>query len=73
MVALLLLLIALVYTYVFIPNLTAWGLLFNQYSVDVTMPSAMKIWHTAYWALEIVKFAIAGTLLRWHYRSSCSI
>ena len=69
----LLLLIALAYTYIFTPNLTAWGLLFNQYSAEATMPSAMMFWHGGYWFLEISKFAIAGTLLRWHYRSTCSI
>jgi hypothetical protein len=68
-----LLLIALVYTYIFIPNLTAWGLLFNQYSSEATMPTAMMFWHGGYWLLEISKLAIAGTLLRWHYRNSCSI
>ncbi len=71
----LLLLIALAYTYFFTPNLTAWGLLFNQFSSgDITaMPTAMKYWQGSFWFLEVMKFAIAGTLLRWHYRSSCSI
>ena len=69
----LLLFIALAYTYIFIPHLTASGLLFNQYSSQTTMPSAMIIWHGIYWLLEITKLLLAGTLLRWHYRSSCTL
>jgi hypothetical protein len=69
----LLLLIALAYTYIFTPNLTAWGLLVNQYIGEAGMPSTMMFWQGGYWLLEIIKFAIAVTLLRWHYRSSCSI
>ena len=69
----LLLLISLAYTYIFIPNLTAWGLLANQYIGEAGMPSTMMFWQGGYWLLEITKFAIAGTLFNWHYRSSCSI
>ena len=68
-----LLLISLAYTYMFIPNLTAWGLLTNQYTGEAGMPSTMMFWQGGYWLLEITKFAIAGILLSWNYRSSCSI
>ena len=73
LLAIVLLMIALAYTYVFVPHLTAWGLLFNPYGGQTVMPSAMIYWQVGYWLLEIVKFTIAGILLNWHYRSSCSI
>ena len=71
--AIALLFIAFAYTYLFIPNLTAWGLLFNPAGGQTAMPSAMMYWQGGYWLLEVIKFTIAGVLLNWHYRSSCSI
>jgi len=68
----LLLAIALAYTYVFTPHLTAWGLCLNQFDVNQTMPTNMISWHEGYWFLELVKYILAGTLLRWSYQGLLS-
>lgn len=64
----LLLLIALSYTYLFIPNMSAWGLCLNQFSINTTMPKAMISWHEGYWLLEALKYSLGFTLLRWNYK-----
>ena len=75
MFAIALLVIAFAYTYLFVPQLSAWGLLFNPYGAQgqTVMPSGMMYWQVGYWVLEIIKLTIAGILLNWHYRSSCSL
>jgi hypothetical protein len=62
-------LIALAYTYLFIPNLSAWGLCLNQFNTVPTMPSAMILWHKGYWILEALKYCLGITLLRWSYNN----
>lgn len=70
--SLILLIIALAYTYVFTPHLTAWGLCLNQFNPSQMMPEGMISWHKGYWVLELVKYALAGTLLRWSYQGLLS-
>lgn len=65
----LLFLIALAYTYLFIPHLSAWGLCLNQFNTIETMPSAMILWHKGYWILEALKYGLGITLLRWSYQN----
>ncbi|BAQ62661.1 hypothetical protein GM3708_3067 [Geminocystis sp. NIES-3708] len=65
----LLFLIALAYTYLFTPHLSAWGLCLNQFNTIETMPSAMILWHKSYWILETVKYGLGITLLRWSYQN----
>lgn len=64
-----LLLIALSYTYLFIPNMSAWGLCLNQFNATTTMPKAMISWHEGYWILETLKYSLGFTLLRWGYEN----
>jgi hypothetical protein len=66
----LLFLIAVAYTYLFIPHLSAWGLCLNQFNTVTTMPSAMISWHEAYWVLEVLKYGLGVTLLRWSYNNN---
>jgi hypothetical protein len=60
-----LLLIALAYTYIFIPNLTGWGLSLHQFGTTVEMPKSMIVWQGGYWVLEGIKFILGITILRW--------
>lgn len=69
----LLLVIALAYTYVFTPHLTAEGLCLNQFSDDLGMSPEMILWHQGYWVLELCKYLFCGVLFRWSFQNSCSI
>ncbi len=69
----LLLLIALAYTYVFIPEMSAWGLSINQFSASSQMPSEMISWHEGYWFLEGVKYLLVINLFRWCYNTTCPV
>jgi hypothetical protein len=69
----LLLLIALAYTYVFIPEMSGWGLSLNQFSATTEMPSEMISWHEGYWFLEGVKYLLVINLFRWCYNTSCPV
>jgi len=59
--------IALIYTYILTPEMSALGLQLNLFE-PATTPAAMSQMHWAYWLLEISKLAISGTLLGWCYR-----
>ena len=63
-----LLLIPLAYTYLFTPNLSGWGLSLHQFGVSSEMPEQMLVWHGGYWFLEIVKYVLGITILRWCYQ-----
>jgi hypothetical protein len=68
-----LLAIPLVYTYILTPEMSSLGL-----SLGVTNPisqdmSTMTLMHGIYWVLEISKLIIGSILLRWFYRSSCTL
>ncbi|MBL1209044.1 MAG: hypothetical protein FWJ34_04765 [Geminocystis sp. GBBB08] len=65
----LLFLIALAYTYLFTPHLSAWGLCLNQFNTVTTMPSEMILWHKGYWILEGLKYVFGFNLLRWSYNN----
>ncbi len=68
-----LLAIAIIYTYILTPQMSAWGMsLTSAESVEqITMP--MKTMHIAYWSLEATKLIIATSLLSKFYRSSCRL
>lgn len=68
-----LLVIALAYTYIFTPQMTSLGLNLNWVNPTNQMPSAMISMHEAYWLLEAIKFISGVTLLKWCYRNSCRI
>ncbi|MEO0455491.1 MAG: hypothetical protein AAF152_02765 [Cyanobacteria bacterium P01_A01_bin.114] len=61
-----LLAIALVYTYLLTPEMSALGV--NLGGGEAAVPAAMNWMHAAYWALEVLKLAAAGFLLRLCYQ-----
>jgi hypothetical protein len=68
-----LLIIALAYTYVLIPQMSSMGMSLDLFATTKVMPSSMTPLHLAYWSLEIAKLLAAAVLLRLFYRNSCSI
>jgi hypothetical protein len=69
----LLFVITLAYTYIFTPQMTSLGLNLNWVNPSKEMPAAMISMHEAYWLLESIKFIGGATLLNWCYRNSCRI
>lgn len=71
MVAGALLAIALLYTYVFTPHMSALGLSLDSHfdgNFSQSMPQAMGLLHLAYWGLEALKLFGAAFLLKLCYR-----
>ncbi len=68
-----LLLIALVYTYVFTPQMSSAGMSLDLFSTTKVASTTMTVMHLGYWSLEIVKLACATALLRTFFRNSCSL
>ena len=68
-----LLAIAIIYTYILTPQMSAWGMTLNSSESlePITMP--MKTMHILYWSLEAVKLILATSLLSKFYRSSCRL
>lgn len=62
-----LLAIALVDTYALTPQMTALGANLNLFESTIEVPTAMNQMHAGYWVLEMLKFALGGTLLTWCY------
>lgn len=72
-IASLLLIITLAYTYIFTPQMTSLGLNLNWLNPSTEMPRAMIPMHAFYWLLETIKFFGGAILLKWCYRNSCRI
>ena len=68
-----LLLIAIIYTYILTPQMSGLGMSMNLFGTLQTMPKAMVMMHGGYWILEAVKLLAATILLRWCYRNSCNL
>ncbi|MEB3161401.1 MAG: hypothetical protein VKL20_08070 [Synechocystis sp.] len=68
-VAILLLAIALIYTYGLTPAITDLGFEMARFNGTGEMPPTMMSLHWAYWGLELVKLTLGMTLLRWCYQS----
>ena len=68
-----LLLIALAYTYLFTPYMSSMGMTLDLFATAKVMPLGMKLMHLFYWALEAVKLVAVTILLRSFYRNSCSL
>lgn len=68
--AALLSIVAIVDTYLMTPHLSALGLQLNLFDPAIGMPSGMIPMHLGYWALELLKFGSAGTLLAMFGRNS---
>jgi hypothetical protein len=67
--AVLLLAIALIYTYGLTPAITDLGFDMASFNSTGEMPATMMPLHWAYWGLELVKLTLGVTLLRWCYQS----
>jgi hypothetical protein len=65
----LLMLIPIIYTYVFTPQMSSLGMNLNVFEVATDMPAAMISLHEGYWLLEAIKFFAGVSLIRWFYRN----
>lgn len=63
-----LLMVALVFTYLLTPHMSALGLNLNLFEPVAEVPGAMNLLHESYWALEALKLVAGGTLLGLCYR-----
>lgn len=66
--AVLLLTIALIYTYALTPQMSALGMHLNLFEPSTAMPVGMTQMHESYWVLEAIKLIASGTLLSWCFR-----
>jgi hypothetical protein len=75
MISGLLLAIALIYTYVLTPQMSALGLHLNGFlEADAQpVPQAMNALHALYWGLEAVKLVAAGWLVKLCYRDISAV
>ena len=71
-VASVLLVISLAYTYVFTPQMSGMGMTLDLFATAKPAPN-MAMMHIAYWGLEVTKLVAATTLLRTFFRNSCRI
>jgi CBS domain containing-hemolysin-like protein len=72
LLALFLLGIALIYTYIFTPGMSALGLELNLFESANVMPAGMIQMHEGYWILEVCKLILGATLLSWSYRNKAN-
>lgn len=68
--AIILLAIAIVYTYILTPAITDLGFDMASFTSTGEMPAAMMPLHWLYWGLELVKLAVGLTLLHWSYQGA---
>ena len=65
--------IALIYTYILTPQMSALGMHLSLLDSSTNLSTAMIQMHEGYWFLEIIKLVAGATLLRWCYRQSCTL
>ncbi len=68
--SLLLLAIAIIYTYIMTPQMSALAIQLNLLEPVTGMPEGMMPMLEGYWVLEAIKLAIGITLLGWCYQDS---
>lgn len=68
-----LLAIALTYTYVITPQMSALGMSLNEFNGTELLADSMSRMHFVYWILEASKLILGTVLLSKLYRSSCSL
>ena len=68
-----LLAIALTYTYVITPQMSALGMSLNEFNGTELLAESMSRMHVVYWILEASKLILGTVLLSKLYRSSCSL
>jgi hypothetical protein len=66
----LLLAIAIIYTYIMTPQMSALALQLNLFEPVTGMPAGMIPMHEGYWLLETIKLVAGATVLGWCYRDS---
>ena len=66
--SIILMLVALVYTYGLTPQMSALGLNLNLFEPAVEVPGTMNVLHSGYWVLEMLKLVAGGAVIRWCYR-----
>lgn len=66
--SLLLLTIALIYTYVLTPQMSSLGMQLNLFEPTARIQAGMTQMHEGYWLLEAIKLILGGTLLGWCLR-----
>ncbi|MGD1912904.1 MAG: hypothetical protein ACFB2X_19275 [Rivularia sp. (in: cyanobacteria)] len=66
--AMVMLAIASVDTYLLTPQMSAIGLNLNFLSAVSEVPGNMNLLHGAYWLLEVIKLAVGGTLFIWSWK-----
>ncbi|MFB2833127.1 hypothetical protein [Floridanema evergladense] len=66
--AMILLTIALIFTYVLTPQMSALGLNLQFLNPVNSVPTTMGLLHESYWILEVVKLIVGGTILSLFYR-----
>jgi hypothetical protein len=67
LLSLLLLAIAIIYTYIMTPQMSALALQLNLLEPVTGMPAGMIQMHEGYWFLETIKLAVGTILLSWCY------
>lgn len=67
LLSLLLLALALIYTYGLTPQMSALGLQLNLFNASSEAPALMNALHVGYWLLEVVKLLLGGLLLKLCY------
>ena len=68
-----LLAIAITYTYVITPQMSALGMSLNEFNGTELLANSMSRMHIVYWILEASKLILGTALLSKLYRSSCSL
>jgi Domain of unknown function (DUF4149) len=63
-----LLAVALTYTYVLTPQMSALGLNLNLFQPAIAPPDTMNQMHESYWVLEVLKLVAGGAILSGLYR-----
>ncbi|MFB2894625.1 hypothetical protein ACE1CI_17080 [Aerosakkonemataceae cyanobacterium BLCC-F50] len=66
--AMILLTIGLIFTYVLTPQMSALGLNLEVFDPVASVPASMGLLHETYWILEVIKLIAGGTLLSFFYR-----
>ena len=65
--------IALSYTYLITPQMSALGMSLNEFNGTELLANSMVRMHVIYWVLEVSKLVLGTVLLGKLYRSSCSL
>ncbi|MEW6494992.1 MAG: DUF4149 domain-containing protein [Cyanobacteriota bacterium] len=63
-----LLTIAIIYTYIMTPQMSALAIQLNAFEPVTGMPAGMMSMQEGYWLLEVIKLVAGGMVLSWCYR-----